>query len=425
MQALHGAQLARQITLGETGRHDVMLEAIGRIAAQDADTQAFVAVLDPAAALAQAGRARGPLAGLPVAVKDIFDTATLPTAYGSPIYEGHQPANDAAIVSLIRRAGGVVVGKTVTSEFAYMAPTPTRNPADPRRTAGGSSSGSAAAVAAGMVPFAIGTQTGGSTIRPASFCGVAGYKPTFGLLPTPGMKCFSWSLDTVGLFAAGVADVAWFAETLSGRPLLPAADDDARALVVGVPLAYPWPAPSASAADALRRAADAVAARGASVRAIALPDWFDALYAAHATLQQYEASQSLAFEFDLHGARLSPLLRDFLRAAAHVTPAQYDATRRLIDAARRRVAELFDGIDVLMTPSAPDEAPLGWASTGEPTFNKVWTLLGTPCVSVPGLRGATGGPMGIQVIGQPWRDRRCLAAAAQVEAALRAAPPGP
>jgi Asp-tRNA(Asn)/Glu-tRNA(Gln) amidotransferase A subunit family amidase len=424
MNMLHGAQLARQIELGEISRHDVMAGAIGRIAAHDAETQAFVSVLEPTAALALAGQARGPLAGLPVAVKDIFDTATLPTAYGSPIYGEHQPAGDAAIVSLIRRAGGVVVGKTVTSEFAYMAPTPTRNPADPRRTAGGSSSGSAAAVAAGMVPFAVGTQTGGSTIRPASFCGIAGYKPTYDLFPTPGMKCFSWSLDTVGLFAAGVADVAWFAETLIGRPLrTAAAADDLRGLVVGVPAAYPWEAPSAGAAAAVRRAADAITARGGSVRAIALPSWFDALYAAHATLQQYEASQSLAFEFDLHAARLSPMLRDFLRGAAHVTPAQYDATRQLIAAARQRTAELFDGVDVLMAPSAPGEAPLGWASTGEPTFNKVWTLLGTPCVSVPGLSGAEGSPMGIQIIGQPWQDRRCLAAAEQVEAAIRAALP--
>lgn len=422
MHPLSGAQLARLITLGETSGQQLMADALDRIAAQDAETQAFVAVLAREPALAQAAQARGPLAGLPVAVKDIFDTAALPTAYGSAIYEGHRPPGDAAIVSLVRRAGGVVVGKTVTSEFAYMAPTPTRNPADPRRTAGGSSSGSAAAVAAGMVPFAIGTQTGGSTIRPASFCGVAGYKPTYGLLPTPGMKCFSWSLDTVGLFAAGVADVAWFAEALIGRPLRTAReDDDLRGLVVGVPSAYPWQAPSASAAEAMLQAAEAIEARGGSVRAVALPWWFDALDPAHATLQQYEASHALAFEFDLHGARLSPMLRGFLRDAAYVTPDQYDATRKLIVAARQRAAELFAGVDVLMTPSAPGEAPLGWASTGDPAFNKVWTLLGTPCVSVPGLLGAEGCPMGIQIIGPPWQDRRCLAAAAKVEAALRGA----
>lgn len=419
--ALSGVRLARDIARGLASRRDIVNAALERIERDDPRIGAFTATLGREAALARAERASGPLAGLPVAVKDIFDTAGLPTAYGSPIYAGHQPAGDAAIVSLIRRAGGVVLGKTVTCEFAYMAPTPTKNPADPRRTAGGSSSGSAAAVAAGMVPFAIGTQTGGSTIRPASFCGVAGYKPTFDLFPTAGMKCFSRSLDTVGLFAASVADVAWFAEQLIERPLqaLPnVAPNDLRQVVVGVPRSYPWLAPSASAAGAVRRAAAAIEARGGAVRAVRLPAWMDGLHQAHALLQQYESSHALAYELDHHGARLSPMLARFLREAGVVTATQYDGARALIAAAKARMDELFDGVDVLLTPSAPGEAPTGWSSTGDPAYNKSWTLLGTPCVSVPGLTGEEGCPMGVQIIAAPWRDRDCLAIASLVEAAI-------
>jgi len=422
MNLMRGARLARQIEREEISRRGVVAGALARIEALDPQIRAFVSTLERTEALALAQQARGPLAGLPVAVKDIFDTADLPTAYGSPIYSGFRPAGDAAIVSLIRRAGGIVLGKTVTCEFAYMAPTQTRNPADLRRTAGGSSSGSAAAVAAGMVPFAIGTQTGGSTIRPASYCGVAGYKPTFDMFPTPGMKCFSWSLDTVGMFAASVADVAWFAEQLIERPLQPqpgVAPADLRELVIGVPASYPWLAPSASAADAMRRAAGAIAAGGGTVRAISLPAWVGGLVEAHALLQQYEASRALAFEYDRHAAQLSPMLERFLRDARHITAAQYDESRSRIAEARLRIGELFDGVDLLLTPSAPGEAPLGWSSTGDPAFNKVWTLLGTPCVSVPGLAGHDGCPMGIQIIAAPWQDRRCLAAAGLVERAIR------
>ena len=224
-------------------RGRVILDTLARIEDVDPDVRAMTAVAQrEAVMMASAAAAKGALAGMPIGVKDIFDTDDLVTSYGSPIYEGYQPRSDAAIVTLLRRNGGVIMGKTVTSEFAYMAPTATRNPCDMARTAGGSSSGSAAAVAAGMVPFAIGSQTGGSTIRPASFCGIAGYKPTLGMLPTVGMKCFSWSFDTVGLFAAGVRDVAYLAQVLSGRQL--AVDGVAVSPVFGVPDSYPWTDPS-------------------------------------------------------------------------------------------------------------------------------------------------------------------------------------
>lgn len=421
MKNIAGAELARRIESGAIRREDVVSHAFDRIEKLDPEIQAFVSTLHREQATSLATHARGPLAGLPVGVKDIFDTANLPTSYGSPVYAGFKPAADAAIVSLIRRAGGLVLGKTVTCEFAYMSPTPTKNPADTRRTAGGSSSGSAAAVAAGMVPFAIGTQTGGSTIRPASFCGIAGYKPTFDMFPTPGMKCFSWSLDTVGLFAATVADVAWFAETLIGRPLTPAPSDMRKGLhelVVGVPSFYPWDAPSASAATAVEQACKAIEAHGGTVRPINLPSWMDELPRAHAMLQQYEASQSLAFEFDMHAAKLSPMLTAFLQGARQVTTTQYDSVRQLVADAKQVIGDVFDGVDVLLTPSAPGEAPMGFSTTGDPSFNKAWTLLGTPCVSVPGLTGEARCPIGLQVIAAPWQDRQCLTAAALVETVL-------
>ncbi|MDR6390335.1 amidase [Paraburkholderia phenoliruptrix] len=403
-------------------RGRLVLEALARIDEIDTEVRAMTAVASRETALANALAATGPLAGLPVAVKDIFDTSELVTSYGSPIYEGHQPKSDAAIVTLLKRSGAVVVGKTVTSEFAYMAPTVTRNPCDPGRTAGGSSSGSAAAVAAGMAPFAVGSQTGGSTIRPASFCGVAGFKPTIGMLPTVGMKCFSWSFDTVGLFAAGVRDVAYLAQVLSGRPL--AVKGNAEPPVFGVPEHYPWTEPSANASHVLETAIRAVERAGGRVRPVRFDSWMTDLIAAHDTIQSYEAWQALGFEYDRHRVQLSPMLFAFLARASNVDVAAYTSACATMARAKGRLGELFDGITALLTPSAPDEAPDGLASTGDPAFNRNWTLLGCPCVNVPGLSGARGAPIGVQVIGRPWDDARCLDAAAFVEQAIAAIVPG-
>jgi Asp-tRNA(Asn)/Glu-tRNA(Gln) amidotransferase A subunit family amidase len=378
----------------------------------------MTAVARREAVVAASASASGPLAGLPVAIKDIFDTSDLVTSFGSPIYEGYQPRSDATIVTLLRRNGGTIVGKTVTSEFAYMAPTGTRNPCDIGRTAGGSSSGSAAAVAAGMVPFAIGSQTGGSTIRPASFCGIAGYKPTLGLLPTVGMKCFSWSFDTIGLFAAGVRDVAYLAQVLSGRRL--AADVAPASPVFGVPDGYPWTGASANATTALDTAVRSIERAGGRVRPVRFSAWMTDMIDAHETIQSYEAYQTLGYEYDHHRAELSAKLSEFLDRASAVDTATYVNACALMEQAKVRLSELFEGIDVLLTPSAHDEAPDGLGSTGDPAFNRNWTLLGCPCVNVPGLWGARGGPIGVQVIGRPGEDARSLAAAAFVEQAIAA-----
>jgi Asp-tRNA(Asn)/Glu-tRNA(Gln) amidotransferase A subunit family amidase len=389
---------------------------------------AFTSVLDDDRAASSAerqARAGGPLAGVLVGVKDIFDTRDLPTAYGSPIYPAQPARHDAAIVSALRRCGAVVIGKTTTTEFAYLHPTATRNPRAPQRTPGGSSAGSAAAVAAGLVPLAIGTQTGGSVIRPASYCGVVGYKPTFGWLPTPGLKCFSWSLDTVGLFSRTLRDMAWAAQALSGRALLPGATPlDALSsrptVTVGLPRAYPWGDPSPGMQRALQRAADALRAAGLEVRPVDLPPITAAAFAAHADVQNFEALIALHHEFTEHRDALSPVLRHDLEAAQAVTPAAYERGQQVAARARSDfeawMAQL--GLHALLTPSAPGEAPLGLASTGSSTFNRLWTLLGWPCVNVPGCSGEGGAPVGVQLIAPAGADAQMLQLALLLEQAL-------
>ncbi len=407
---------------------DLLAATLARIEAEDAALGAFTALLDLPTALQQLKQLQtngiGPLQGLSVAVKDIFDTADLPTRYGSALYSGgsateQTPRVDAAIVGAIRRAGGLVIGKTSTTEFAFLNPTKTLNPNAPGRTPGGSSAGSAAAVAAGLVPFAVGTQTGGSVIRPASYCGVTGFKPSFGLLPTSGIKCFSWSLDTVGLFANSVRDVAWFAGTVSGFDLA-LSDTPTKLLRIGVPAAYPWGPVSPSAQLAIDRAVAALRSQGAEVITVTLPDWMKDVFEAQDVVQGFEVWRSMARDIDANPQGFSAVLRDYLMSARNVSGAAYEAAQQTAHKARAACADWFSQFDVLMTPSAPDEAPLGYASTGASTVNRAWTLLGLPCVNVAGAVGVTGNPMGLQIIGGPRADRQCLAAADFVERALQA-----
>jgi Asp-tRNA(Asn)/Glu-tRNA(Gln) amidotransferase A subunit family amidase len=414
---LSALELVRQIETGALTPRAVIDRCADAIAKRDAEIGAFVA-LDIAAARERAERlATLPLRGLPIGVKDIYDTADLPTQYGSAIYAGHRPKADAAMVALIRRAGGVVIGKTVTTEFASLEPARTRNPHNLAHTPGGSSSGSAAAVAAGMVPIALGSQTGGSVIRPAAYCGVVGFKPSFRLLPTIGMKCFSWSLDTVGLFAAGVADAAFAAALITGRDLR---IDHAEPVVPRIALVrtQSWPEASASMQDAIARAARAAEAAGAKVTEVELPPILETATQAHGTIQDHEAYRALADEIDRHRDQLGPILREQLDKAAAITPAAYDDARRLARQARRALVDFMEGIDVLLTPSAAGAAPHGLSSTGKPTFNRLWTLLGTPCVNVPGLFDSAGLPLGVQIVGRFARDRLALEAAAFLQRAL-------
>jgi Asp-tRNA(Asn)/Glu-tRNA(Gln) amidotransferase A subunit family amidase len=402
-------------------QHQLLAEALSTIKTTDSSLGAFASLRGEASALALAQQLSGPLSGQLVAVKDIFDTVDLPTSYGSPIYAGHQPVTEAAMVGVLRRAGALVIGKSATTEFAYLHPAATLNPAAPGCTPGGSSAGSAAAVAAGLVPLAIGSQTGGSMIRPASYCGIVGFKPSFGVLPTAGMKCFSWSLDTVGLFARSVQEVGDFAQTVSGRRIVAQRRREPSDWVIGVPDAYPWGELSASAHGAMTRAAEALRQAGARVVNCTLPGWAADAFIAHDAVQGWEAARALAREMDTSADRLSPLLRDYLSASAQIPDEAYAEAQAVSARSRIECAKWLGGLDVLLTPSAPDEPPMGYASTGASTFNRAWTLLGAPCLSVPGAVGVNGRPMGLQVIAPPGSDDVCLAAGAMLELALQQA----
>jgi Asp-tRNA(Asn)/Glu-tRNA(Gln) amidotransferase A subunit family amidase len=416
---LSALDLARRIENGALSPRAVIELCAEAIAAREPEVGAFAALdLDAARRRAQAPElARLPLRGLPVGLKDIFDTVDFPTGYGSPIYAGHRPACDSVMMMAVRRAGGIVPGKTVTTEFASLQPAGTRNPRNLAHTPGGSSSGSAAAVAGGMLPIALGSQTGGSVIRPAAFCGVAGFKPSFRLLPTIGMKCFAWSLDTVGVFAASIADAAFAAAAISGRDLRidrqpPAAPS------IALVRSHLWPEASPDMQAAVEHAARTAAAAGARVRELDLPAVFEDAVRAHGIIQDYEAYRALAFEFDLHRDALGPLLREQLGNAAAIKPEAYDEARRIARRARKTVAEIMAETEVILTPSAPGAAPQGLGSTGTPTFNRLWTLLGLPCVNVPGIVDAEDLPLGVQVIGRFARDRIALEAAAFLERVL-------
>ena len=357
----------------------------------------------------------GPLNGITVGVKDIIDVAGMPTGMGSEIYEGWVPRADASVVALLRRAGATIIGKTTTTAFAFLDPTATRNPANTAHTPGGSSAGSAAAVAAGMVPLALGTQTGGSVIRPASFCGVAAIKPSFRLVPTVGVKCYSWTLDTVGLFAPQVADLAVALEAITGRP---ATAREPRPPRLGLFTQDFAGAPDAASAAALETAVAALRRAGAEVSVVNPPTVMGEAWGLHPILQAFEARQALAWEYDNHRERLPPMLRGELDASQDVTADAYDDARRVARAARKQTRDLFGEFDALVSYAAPGAAPHGLGSTGEARFNRLLTLLGTPCVNVPGLRDGTGMPVGIQIVAPFARDHVALDVGRFLERAL-------
>ena len=406
------AELQRRIESGELSAEAALAQSVEATDAHDKAIGAFVR-------RAQYPRAEksGPLRGIAVGIKDIIDTADLATEMGSEIYRDYRPRADAPVVMMLKQAGATIAGKTTTTGFAAIDPTPTLNPHNHGHTPGGSSSGSAAAVAAGMIPLALGTQTGGSVIRPASFCGVAAIKPSFRMLPTVGVKCFSWTLDTVGLFAAGVEDLARGLSAMTNRPeLLPGAA--ARAPRIGIVTQAFAGAPEAAGAEALRMACLAAERAGATVRELVLPDIVGEAWRIHPLLQNFEAHRALAWEYRTRHADMPPLLRGRLDESAGIPPADYDAARSVANRARKALAKVFDDVDVLLTFSAPGAAPKGLASTGDPRFNRVWTLMGVPCVNVPALTADGGLPVGVQLIARFGNDAGALDAARFLEAAL-------
>jgi Asp-tRNA(Asn)/Glu-tRNA(Gln) amidotransferase A subunit family amidase len=405
--------IARRIDERALTPHDAIRQSFEAIASRDGDVSAFVHV-DRGVEV----RETGPLSGIAVGIKDIVDTADMPTEMGSAIYAGWRPKADASVVAMLRRAGATGVGKTATTSFAYLDPAATRNPHNLNHTPGGSSSGSAAAVAAGMVPLAVGTQTGGSVIRPASYCGVAAIKPSFRLIPTVGVKCFSWTLDTLGLFAASIADVAFALAAVTDRADLRPDGAAGSAPRIGVVMQDFAGAPVPASAAALETAVRLVEGAGASVRTARLPDIVGKAFAAHAIVQDYEAVRALAWEYDRHREALPPLMRRLLEGAQPITAEAYDAARSTAHRARGKLHDAFGEFDAYLTFSSPGAAPETLASTGDSRFNRLWTLMGVPCVNVPGLTNGSGLPVGIQVIAPFGRDARALAVAAFVESAL-------
>jgi Asp-tRNA(Asn)/Glu-tRNA(Gln) amidotransferase A subunit family amidase len=409
--------ILKAIENGDITPKAAVAQSLDAIAAKDAAVGAFVALPDREATLAAADRATGPLAGIAVGVKDIIDTHDLPTGMGSPIYAGNRPPADAALVAMLSDRGATVAGKTVATEFAFLQPAATLNPRDPAHTPGGSSSGSAAGVAAGMVPVAIGTQTGGSVIRPAAYCGVAGYKPSFRLVPMVGVKTFSWSLDTAGFFAASAADVAAFVTRLTGRPL-DVEPVDPSTLRIGLYRTSVWDQADGDARAALSLAAERAASAGASILEIDEPEILAAAREAHSTIQNFEAGIALGFEYAHHRDRMSEILRTTLEQGRAIAPEAYDAARSVARRARHETGELFQHVDLILTPAVTGAAPRGLSSTGSPVFNKLWTLTGNPCVNVPGAANKAGMPVGIQLVARFGRDRLALSAASWLESLL-------
>ena len=422
LHTLTAVELLERLARRELTAKAVVHGLLEHIDSREPAVQAWTC-LDREVALAAAheldrGAIRGPLHGLPFGVKDVFDTCDLPTEYGSPIYAGHQPRADAGVVALARKAGGLILGKTVTTEFATFPPGKTRNPHNPEYTPGGSSSGSAAAVADGMVPVAFGTQTVGSTIRPAAFCGTTGYKPTYALLPTVGIKPISYCLDTVGLFAKTVADLALVTGALSGRALAVPADPTAPR--IGLCLTPQWPHAQPEVQQLFAGLGNVLSHASAKVTDFVLPALYAQLHDAQSLIWDYEVARCLTSEYERHRDLIREPLRSQLARGLEISPAEYDAAMSLAREGRRQFADAMGELDVLVVPSSKGEAPKGLAATGLPTFNRTWTLLHVPCVHVPHGRGPNGLPIGFQVVGRIGDDARTLAAAHTLQKNLAA-----
>jgi Asp-tRNA(Asn)/Glu-tRNA(Gln) amidotransferase A subunit family amidase len=411
---MHALDLAQAVEAGRLTPRDIVDAIAQAVEAREHHLHAFAHLdLDRLRREAAALHPKAGLFGLPIAIKDIIETSDAPTAYGSRLYAGHQPKADATIVMQVLAAGGLMLGKTVTTEFAYLEPAKSVNPHHPAATPGGSSAGSAVAVAAGMAPLALGTQTGGSIIRPASFCGVAAIKPSYRLLPMMRVQAFAPLLDTLGLFGASIRDLAFGLAAISGRDLRIDTKDfgTPRFGITRMPFAGAAEPESEAALDA---AIKALQAAGSTTIDVELPPIMAEAQDAHRILNDYEGAQSLAFEHHHHADALSAILRAALDHGAALSVETYDRARSTAHRARKAGRSLFETCDILLTYSAPGAAP-GRESTGDSRFNKLWTLLGFPAVNVPFACAASGLPVGLQVIAPFGRDDLALGAAQYLE----------
>lgn len=421
MTQLTARQIATEITAGRLTARAVAKAHLDRIAATDGPVQAWQ-YLDPDALLAAAeamdrAGAKGPLAGVPIGVKDVIDTADMPTGYGTAIYDGFQPPWDAPAVTLARQSGALILGKTVSTELAMASPNKTRNPHNPAHTPGGSSSGSCAAVAAGMVPLAFGTQTSGSVIRPASFCGVTAFKPSFGLINTVGIKVLCHSLDTLGILARNVDDAALCAAAISGRSDLASLTPPTRPRI-GVLLGTRLDRATPEAIEAVESLARLAEAAGADVTPLPAPAWFDGIFDLHEAVMGWEVTRSLAFEMDQRWDQLTPVTRAMLEDQARVTEPRYSAAKAELPGICHLMDGLLSRFDAVLTLAAPGEAPEGMP-TGDPIFNRLWSVLQVPLICLPGAKGPKGLPIGVQLVGARGADHRLASAAQFLETAQK------
>lgn len=420
------AEAARAIREKRLSAVELAEDCLAHIARREVLIGAWTHI-DGEAMLAQAKAcdARPPLGalhGVPIAIKDIIDTADMPTGYGSPIYDGHRPRMDAACVSLLKRAGAVIAGKTVTTEFAFFRPGKTRNPCNPAHTPGGSSSGSAAAVADAMVPGALGSQTAGSLIRPASYCGVVGYKPTYGDFDLTGVKGLSHSLDTLGVLTRSVADAELLRGALLNRPFS-ASDLPARwCPSIGLCRTSSWLDAAPHTRDGIERLLMTLAAQGARVGEALLPESFASFISLQKTVMAFEVSHSLAGEYDCYRNDLSAEIRALIEYGDDIDAESYFEARCAAEQGVRDVESIFDQWDVLLAPSATGEAPAGIEATGDPLFSRMWMLIGVPTLSLPALEGPNGLPIGVQLIGARFCDERLLRASSWIERAVASEP---
>ena len=412
LNRLSACEIAHGIAAGKFTAEAVLRDCLARIAAREPLLKAWAAY-DFDLALSQARicdrtTAKGPLHGVPLGVKDVIDTADLPTQMGSPIYDGHRPARDASCVARLRAAGAIILGKTVTCEFAGATPGATVHPHNATHTPGGSSSGSAAAVADAMVPAALGTQTRGSILRPASYCGVIGYKPSYALVSRDGLKLAAESFDTIGVLARSIDDADLMVAVLTGRDVMTRTLDSPP--VIGL-CREGMDHAQIETVQAIEDAARRLEAQGAKICPFDFPGNFEELTAATKTINDVERARAMAWEWNTKPDLISERLRKTIAHGLAVTPSSYADALRLVETSRNALPMAFGAIGVVLAPCANGEAPAGLDYTGDPFFQGVWTALHAPAISLPTHRGPTGLPVGIQLVGRRHADEALLAAA--------------
>lgn len=420
MKLLHqltASEIVQAVTAGKATAEAVARACLDHIAAREPQVEAWQfldpdLVLKQARALDASGKT-GPLQGVPVGMKDIIDTADMPTEYGTPIHKGHRPRIDAAVVALTRRAGGVIMGKTVTTEFANRHPGKTHHPMDYARTPGGSSSGSAAAVGDSMVPLAIGTQTTGSTIRPAAYCGCVGYRPTWGDIRCHGVMEASGSVDTVGLIARSVEDIALYRDVLIGIPPQPLATQATQQRIrIGFCRTPFWNQCDPATRQSLEDCAATLAKAGANVTDVALPDAFNQIEDAHRWVTSFEFARNRAWEINHHYGMISETLRNNrLKDGLACSFEKYRESRAFLARLRRMMHDVFRDFDVLLVPAASGEAPVGLNATGNASHCLIGTSCHLPCMTLPLFKGPNGLPVGAQVMAARNNDRLLFEAA--------------